>query len=121
MQYIASSLQVTSRVTSHWLTTCQCVNNKHHRRWQHCDLQSINECKQNYILNNMHVFRLREATPLEELNRSWVQKPGKVDQYFFQSKIDQFKNPDNDEHRVMEHIMSRRQRRKQLQQAKSSS
>ena len=55
----------------------------------------------------MHVFRLREATPLEELNRSWVQKPGKVDQYFFQSKIDQFKNPDNDEHRVMEHIMSR--------------
>lgn len=72
-----------------------------------------------YVMMIPCYCRLRPATPEEELNRSWVAKPRKLDKFYFREQIDKFKDPDNDEHRVQEHLLSRRERRKKLKESKS--
>lgn len=66
------------------------------------------------------IFRFRAATPLEELNRTWVQKPMKIDEYFFEDKMKQYIDPDKDEGLVQQHYANRNARRKALKASKTS-
>lgn len=51
---------------------------------------------------------------MEELNRTWVQKPKYLDAYFFSDKMAQLADPDNDEKKVEEFYIARGNRRKTL-------
>jgi hypothetical protein len=57
---------------------------------------------------------------LEELKRTWVQKPMKLDEHFFEAKMKQYIDPDKDESLVQQHYANRNARRKAMKAAKTS-
>lgn len=67
------------------------------------------------------MHRFRHTTPAEEYNRTWVQKASKLDVSFYLKKIEQYNDPDGDEHLVKEHFLKRNLRRKELKLLKDQS
>lgn len=89
-------------------------------RWKYAykDLSTFSKLKSVPTMIRTRHGRWRAATPLEELHRSWVQKPTQIDMETFRSKFDKYLDFDGDDATASALVADRLQRHKALRSAR---